>query len=1251
MSTPPISPAHKNSSSSSSSSLKKSSGVLGSSRKILSSTVKRPFKGRKRKNSKSNKEETEELTLPITEYGTLMEEVSEHSNESHERIVAVVPAIPDCSNRSLVISDDPNSSTTRRVVGDPDWPVHSMERIMRQVLLVCAAYILGCKRPEWLSYVARATEYAVTAWGTTVLILLLAYVQKHYPRLVGGGTTTTTTTTTMLEEQPQRMSLLSYQQQKRHVLVEDEQLHDEEPEEDERNLSMEGVEESSGSYCSLPHPSLSPLYIVDAYSGERIIPNNGPTHLSTEWFEMDMLALIRTPDTDDPIHVKPGTAANQSVVEYLRGKQRRFEFQYQLKLKKVPVGKQVYFSCELEEPIKMGLIQKAFVGAAMAFMKSTNPTFHYSVAGSKEKSPDGKYEKPHMSFTVEDSLNRLVVTKPGETPPKLGQDIVEDPESIKRRKKGGLVLWNTEDTYTMALWSAYVDFLDWRVLNLPGIRPFSLFSVLGNQSMNMTMYLIEADRGNDKHYRADITNVVNLELCNDQSAMLGPAADRWVKENNKKAQKKRNRTLLAQESGSGEFDEPTTPGENKPSSFNNGDLVGESPTGRDIQPNRSGEDFNAEEMEDVDEDAETAAELGEGIYLRSGDSVVLREFAEIENADEATTYSVANGGGFAVLQEDDVCVVIKKVTRSKRNRLIKSGDTVMFKMIQNKGEEVETRYLTIHRGWWLKWASTPPSKNGSFTIYTHESEFGEKDEKQVRSGETQSSFLTMGGSFTLRHKRWSRYNVGVAQEPSPTYGGRMLGLYNPKSKNGSQDDDEQYHSDEGGEGPVTDGDQLVLDNKTKAGWMKPLVLCALEPNSLLPASMSMTSWLGAKTNMPVADDNNILESPSFVTPDTLVFSIEHSQVDVPAWIEMMNRTERIRQLTYVVRVIHRIPAHQEILEEGKEDDELEDSELIGSTKDREPQSFVKLRTGRELSQLMAVGQNTRASSTGASGGGGGGRKAERRKSSSAAASSPTEFQTSLSSGKGQASRSSAIRHSFVERSPSPSNNREPMLSLSPAIRAKNTSNIPLDLSIDLLEKPEDSDDSSKESYLEEDEREDDKASVDSFEPELGDDEIDQESSESEPESESEQEQEGRKKHGAVSKGKKIIGKVAKGTGKLAAKTVKGTGKLTAKTVVGTGKLTAKTVVGTGKLTAKTVVGTGKLTGKVAVGAGKVAVGTGKSAGRLVKKGAKGTKSITMSAGKAVVSQIPRKSKKPPKAEPKAKRKEKETLHVEVSKTM
>lgn len=58
-------------------------------------------------------------------------------------------------------------------------------------------------------------------------------------------------------------------------------------------------------------------------------------------------------------------------------------------------------------------------------------------------------------------MDRIVTTKPGEPLPTLGEAVYEDPESVKKRTKMGIgsVEWNLEDTYTMALWSAYVNFM------------------------------------------------------------------------------------------------------------------------------------------------------------------------------------------------------------------------------------------------------------------------------------------------------------------------------------------------------------------------------------------------------------------------------------------------------------------------------------------------------------------------------------------------------------------------------------------------------------------------------------------------------------------------------------------------------------------------------------------------------------------------------------------------------------------------
>ena len=884
---------------------------MGASKKVVSSAMRRPLKslGRAvaRKDSSLSRSRQEDEDALI---------VSRHIDP----VVMNLDSVNGYGAVSEPHHDPDNgmalSSSHRSMVGSEsraiDWPVHSMEQFTRLLLLLCAAYTVGAKHPQWTEEVARIAEYVLTAWITCGLILMLGFFQRNCPQWVPGfrGGAVLQQQQSMLQPIAREAVVsarplpLATAKKVSPIPPSTSPLRDiSEPIDIIEFASLAPVGPAPPE-TPLSHPALARLYVVDTATNERIYCNTEqPTHVSTEWFEMDTMILIRTPDVDDP-KAEKGSPGNAKWSDYMRGKQRRFEFQYQIKLKKVPVGKDVYFSCEVEEPIKMGIIQRAFVGAAMAFMKSTNPTFHYSITGSKERTTDGKYERPHMSFTVEGSLDRLVISKPGEKVPQLGTVIHEDPESIKRRKKGGLVDWNLQDTYTMALWSSYVDFLDWRVINLPGIRPFGLSSVLGSQAFYLTMYMIDKDRNSDKHFQKDIDYVVNWELGNDKEAEKGPHASEWAKANQRTRLKPRRL-----DSGDGTLSL---------------DVEGE-------MASRSADEFHAEEIED-DDDAETAAELGEGIYMRSGDRVCLREFLRGAD-DEGKGAFVANGGGFAIFQEQDVEVIIEKTRRSMKNRLIKSGDTVMFKMVP-RNKEHGTRYLTIHRGWWLKWVSSVPSKNGFFTISTHDGSM-ETPDICGQTADSQAVYLTMGGPFTLRHKRWSSYFVGVAGEPSPTYGGRMLGLYNPTT---TQQIDEQYQSDEG---EYEDGEPDL--KATKPTWMRPLVLSAIEAqfSPLAPTSPRKLPELAYPEFDAIADASKIHNARR------MTFCHEQAHADVPAWIEMMNRRDRVRQLAYVVRVGIRPKDDQRSDDSGPE-------ELDVCEKDTE--SFFRLRTGRELAQIMSVGQ-------------------------------------------------------------------------------------------------------------------------------------------------------------------------------------------------------------------------------------------------------------------------------------------------------
>lgn len=691
------------------------------------------------------------------------------------------------------------------------------EQRLGLVCLVLAAYLLGVYVGAHAWIVTKMFEYSTVAWCTTLILRFLL--------LLSSSSRPTREDETAAPQNPMLLLDLEAAAEQQPPPLQD---------------CLESPNLTIGP--SIPR-ALEPLYLMDTQAQTRIVPNVSPHYVSNEYFEGHMLVMIRTPDVN---------VSNHPVALYLKDKLRRFEFQFQIRLKRIPTGT-VYFGCELSQGLKLGMITKALVNAAMAFCRTTNPNLVYSMG-----------ESPYVAFPVEEGMNRVVVTPSGQTPPLLGQAIPDDDTGVRHPRKRGSMDWNLQDTYTLSLWSAYVDFLEWKIMHLPSIRPFDLAAIVGTQPIRLVLY---------EKLEGSKIPICTFELCHSTKTTLGPATQAWME------RFLAERTPLSQDSDSMEEDEDNH-----------------------------------------------VAELGEGIYVHSGDAVMLRE------SDRDDGSYVTYAGGFAVLQENNpASIMIEKVTKSSKSlsssssssKLIKSGDTVMLKLVTTTwtNAEAETLYLSTHRGWWLKWVSNAPRKNGYFTVHTHETEYSGHD-GDVRPAETQAAYLTLGGSFWLRHKRWSQFQVGTAETSSTMYGGRMLGLYAPQN-NGTYYDDVVYQTDDG---------EIEVE-KSRAEWLRSLQFRAYESTSAL--SMNGASLKASSEESPEESGHE------------LQFALGHWMVDAPAWIELMNRKDRVCQLAYVVR----ISPHTRI--RNANDCKTGD----------QPEAFIRLRTGLQLNQIMRVGLNWRNSVT------------------------------------------------------------------------------------------------------------------------------------------------------------------------------------------------------------------------------------------------------------------------------------------------
>lgn len=265
---------------------------------------------------------------------------------------------------------------------------------------------------------------------------------------------------------------------------------------------------------------LEDLYVMIG-TRDRVYPNDIAVDIDTELFTGKMLLMFRTPDVDD--HKKQ--SSDNPAVAFFKGKQRRFEFQWQFKLKQIPKG-EVCFCAELGEPIEMGIIQRALTSTALRFVKKMNPGFSYYLSDS--------YDRPsYLSFPVGTSMDRFTATKPGQEQvdlPELGKNILENKESVLLRKKGKKIDWNVEDVYTMSFSSMYLDFIEWKLMNFPGLKPFSVNTVAGIQPIKLTLYThgMTCDKMAVKKEEVQRNIIFSMEVSNSLKSTLGKDAKEWL---------------------------------------------------------------------------------------------------------------------------------------------------------------------------------------------------------------------------------------------------------------------------------------------------------------------------------------------------------------------------------------------------------------------------------------------------------------------------------------------------------------------------------------------------------------------------------------------------------------------------------------------------------------------------------------------------------------------------------------------------
>jgi len=496
-------------------------------------------------------------------------------------------------------------------------------------------------------------------------------------------------------------------------------------------------------------------------------------------------------------------------------------------------------------------------------------------------------------------MDRFTATKRGEPLPELGKEIVEDKDTMKERKKGKKIEWNVDDVYTMAMWSAYLDWVDWQLMNFPGIPKLNVTSIAGVQPIKLTLFTTPgvSDSVAGKDVKRHM--IFSMEVSNAIKSTLGKDAKEWVAAGGKTEQiasiqlpeldVDEKSTDIAQIGMTGTFDEDSE------DSASDGDMSDEEE-----------EDIDAEEInEALDTNVDNAVS-----YLRSGSPVILRE---------SIGSFLSSGGGYAVLQSScsTNSIILEKIHTKRKfaksaiseqnlSMIIRNGDVVRVKLVDasNKG----MRYLTLHRGWWLRWSSSKPQKNGSFCI---------------RTNDCNGAPISLDLPFSLQSRKWSRYLVGAMQSSSAKYGGRMLGIYKAGPSTDPLEPELEDDLD------ITQPDEM--DNKGEKVMIMPLMLCANAFDASRDLSPEKTRRIPTLARQDTSEDDS-----SYQENESLR---RRYKLDVPVYIEMMNRTNRTKQRVYAVRA-----------KEYNATETNEENVLKGKV-------VMKLRTGHSLASMLRIGLN------------------------------------------------------------------------------------------------------------------------------------------------------------------------------------------------------------------------------------------------------------------------------------------------------
>ena len=206
----------------------------------------------------------------------------------------------------------------------------------------------------------------------------------------------------------------------------------------------------------------------------------------TEIFEGEALFMINTKD-------QPQTSLSQRRNRYstrFDNTSYTFDIQVQGRFRQIPQGT-IFVGAEITKRMDLSLLTRGMCGTILQLGRRMNAALHHSF-GDK-----ANYELPHIVSPLWGTVDRLVITPKGQTPPPMGLQFPESQEQrADRRKKNNLydVKIDTESVYSFSVSTSNLDLVNWKLVNLPVLSALSLHTFWADSDLRLCAYCVPTDR-------------------------------------------------------------------------------------------------------------------------------------------------------------------------------------------------------------------------------------------------------------------------------------------------------------------------------------------------------------------------------------------------------------------------------------------------------------------------------------------------------------------------------------------------------------------------------------------------------------------------------------------------------------------------------------------------------------------------------------------------------------------------------------